>query len=148
MKYNIGKEGVIHGGDNIRKVTELGLRQYKLNLEMFIDLAKNIHALPILVTQARLVSEKNTEKEKSMIGYHYQKMNHQTLVGAFEDTDKIILSVAQSKGIPALDVSKKMTGKGEYFSDAVHLTKSGSNQLAIHISNFLFKEIRKSIEES
>ena len=34
---------------------------------MFVDLANNIHATPILVTQARLVDKNNTPEEKSII---------------------------------------------------------------------------------
>jgi hypothetical protein len=37
-----------------------------------------------------------------------------------------------------IDASKQLSGKGKYFSDHVHLNLSGSEQLAILITEFLF----------
>ena len=142
-KYHIGNEGAIQSGEYTNEVNELGPKQYRINVEMFIDLAMNIHAVPILVTQARLVAHDNTDEEKSRIGYHYQKMKHQVLVKAFEKTDDIIITVSKSKHVPVIDVSKQMSGKGEYFSDHVHLSDKGSSQLAIIISEYLFSLIKK-----
>jgi lysophospholipase L1-like esterase len=142
-KYHIGNEGAIQSGEYIKEVNELGLKQYRLNVEMFVDLARNIHAVPILVTQARLVAHKNTDEEKSRIGYHYQKMNHQTLVKAFEKTDDIIRTVAKSKHTPIIDASKRMSGKDEFFTDHVHLSNKGSNQLAMIMSEYLFSLIKE-----
>ena len=110
---------------------------------MFVDLAKNIHAIPILVTQARLVAHDNTDEEKSKIRYDYQRMEHQTLVEAFEKTDDIITNVAKSKHALIVDASKQMTGKDEYFGDHVHLSESGSNQLAVTISEYLFTHLKE-----
>lgn len=142
-KYHIGNEGAIQSGEYTNEVNELGLKQYRLNVEMFVDLARNIHAFPILVTQARLVANDNTDEEKSIIGYHYQKMKHQILVEAFEKTDDIIINVAKSKHVPIIDASNQMSGKDGYFSDHVHLSDRGSNKLAITISEYLFTLIKE-----
>ncbi len=143
-KYHIGIEGVIQSGEHTKEVNELGLRQYRLNVEMFVDIARNINAIPILVTQARLVARNNTAEEKSRIGYDYQKMKHKMLVKAFEKTDDIIINVAKSKHVTTIiDASKLMSGKGEYFNDHVHLSDKGSDRLAIIISEYLLHLVKE-----
>lgn len=143
-KYQIGKEGTIQSGDYTRKVTKLGLKQYRLNIEMFVDLARNIGAVPVLITQARLVALENTEEEKDRIGYGYQRMSHRTLLSAFEETDEVIKQVSHSKHVHMIDASKQLSGKGKYFSDHVHLNPAGSDQLAIVISEFLLPLVNES----
>ena len=142
-KYRVGSEGAIQGGEYTNEVKGLGLRQYKLNVEMFVDLATNIDAVPVLVTQPRLVARDNTVEDKSKINYDFQNMSPEVLVRAFEETDEIMISVAKSKNIPiVIDASKQMNGKGEYFTDHVHLNDEGSNQLSVIISEHLFQLIK------
>ena len=78
-----------------------------------------------------------------MIGYQFQKMNHKTLVTAFEKTDEIILSVAEYKSVPVINLSKMMTGALGYFNDHVHQSEEGSRHLAKIVAaelNVLIKE--------
>jgi lysophospholipase L1-like esterase len=142
-KYHVGSEGIIQSSEYSNEVSELGLRQYKLNVEMFVDLALNINAIPILVTQPRLVAGDNTEEDKSKIRYDFQNMNPEELVKAYKKTDEIMISVAKTKNIPVItDASKQMNGKGEYFADHVHLNAAGSNRLSMIISEQLFQLIK------
>ena len=141
-KLNVGREGAVEKIKNDREVNQLGLKQYRLNIEMFVDLARNIDAVPILAKQARLVSQDNTDEEKSRIFYRYQHMQHQTLVDAFKKTDDIIENVAESKKVPMVDPSKQMTGEGEYFCDHIHLSDKGSQKLASIMADFLYQLIQ------
>jgi len=144
-KYRVSKEGIIKSGKYGNQVNKLGLKQYKINVEMFVDLAINIDVVPILVTQARLVARDNTSEDKSRIGYDNQKMKHAVLVKAFEETDDVIMSVAKSKNVPVvINASEKMNGKSEYFSDHVHLTDAGSNRLSVIVSEHLFNLIESN----
>lgn len=147
-KYNVGVEGASKVSQSYEEMNELGLGQYRLSLEMFVDLARNIHATPILVTQARLVDKNNTLEEKSRIGYKYQKMNHMNLAKAFEKTDEIIKEVSIEKKVHMIDPSKKLSGKPEFFKDHVHTTDEGSYQLAKIISEDLLDLIKnKSLQK-
>ncbi|MBN1695284.1 SGNH/GDSL hydrolase family protein [candidate division WOR-3 bacterium] len=141
-KYHVGGEGIVKESECYREIQELGLKQYRLNVEMFADLARNINAVPILVKQARLVSRNNTDEEKSIICYKFQGMQHQTLVDAFEKTDDIIADIAKSKNVAMADPSKQMTGKSAYFSDHIHLSDAGSKKLAMILSDYLFTLIK------
>jgi len=143
-KYRVGSEGAIQSSEYTNEVKELGLRQYKLNVEMFVDLAMNINAVPILVTQPRLVARDNTVEDKSKINYDFQNMSPEVLVKAFEKTDEIMISVAKSKNVPiVIDASEQMNGKGEYFTDHVHLNDAGSNRLSKILSEHLFQIINE-----
>ena len=49
-KLNTGPEGAIDNQLRLTSFSELGLEQYKLNLELFVDITRNIGATPILFT--------------------------------------------------------------------------------------------------
>lgn len=140
-KFNLGSEGIIQGDEYSREIHDHGPTQFQLNIEMFTDLAHNIGATPILVTQARLVTHNNSEKEKSRIGYHFVRMKHEVLLEAFQRADDIILDVAKSKQVAVIDAAKQMSGKSEYFGDHVHLSDPGSRELAKIISEYLFPRL-------
>ncbi len=142
-KFNIGFEGAISKGEYSNEITELALKQYRLNVEMFVDLARNIGAVPILMTQARLVTQKNTDKEKKRICYDHQKRNHQSLCEAFRKIDEIIMSVAKSKEVFMIDASKSLTGKVAFFEDHVHLSDDGSYNLASFTAKYLSNLIKE-----
>ncbi|MBT4119390.1 MAG: hypothetical protein HOG89_00190 [Candidatus Peribacter sp.] len=136
-KFRIGSEGIIPTGESVNVFDNPWPQQYRVNAEMFVDLARNIDAVPILVTQARLVSQKNTEEEKALIKYDYVRMDHETLVQAFETLDEILREVASHKGIPIVEASKEMSGNSEYFTDHVHFTEAGSAEITSIISEYL-----------
>ncbi len=75
----------------------LGLRQYRLNVELFVDAARNIGAIPILLTQATLVAPDNDEESRQRISYQYQSLDHADLVAAFDECHRVIRAVAQNK---------------------------------------------------
>jgi hypothetical protein len=109
---------------------------------MFIDLANNINAVPILVTQARLVDKNNTPEEKLIIETQ-SEMAHKNILRAYEKIDEIIKGVSVSKKVHVVDASKTISGKIKYFIDAVHTSKEGSYQLAKIVSDSLFNLIKK-----
>jgi lysophospholipase L1-like esterase len=146
-KYNIGLEGASKRIESDQEINELGLRQYKLSLEMLVDLARNIHSTPILVTQPRLVSKNNTDEEKLRIGYKYVRLNHSNIAKAFELTDEIIKDVSKSKYVHMIDPSKELSGKSEYFYDQVHTTDEGSYQLAKIVSEDLYDLIKNNLKQ-
>jgi hypothetical protein len=142
-KYNIDVEGAIPEGDLEDEIYEIGLRQYRLNMEMFVDLARNIGAVPILMIQPRLVALSNSEEDKSVIAYDHFKLDHQTLCDAFEKTDEIVRSVARSKNALLIDASEGITGKSEYFIDGIHTSDKGSYHFALVTANRLMDILKE-----
>jgi lysophospholipase L1-like esterase len=129
-RLDIGDEGRSPPGGPVEKLSPAALRQYKLNVETFVDLARNIGAIPVLVLQARLVHRNNTEEQRDKIRYSYVKLTHPLLCQAFEKIDTIIHQVAAEKGVKVIGASSRLNGREEYFLDHVHLNLAGSAALA------------------
>jgi lysophospholipase L1-like esterase len=129
-KQNRNVEGIIPSGEYVSKVSEMGLRQYKLTVETFVDLARNIGAVPILMTEVHLVAKNNTESQRRRIHYNQTLLTHAGLVDAYEKMDQILYSVSKDKGVHLIDASKVLTGKDEFLADHVHLTNKGSKAVA------------------
>lgn len=130
-KYGVTAEGAVDPGrEPAGEVTETALRQYRVTMELFVDLARNIGAVPVLMTQPRLVSPDNTPQEKQRIGYDIVGLDHDELLRAFELTDGIIREIAREKEVALIDASELFTGRGELFVDHVHLSDRGADAVA------------------
>lgn len=145
----VGLEGALRRTGDDRRIAESehidtysdtytgwGVRQYKLNLSLIADAARNIGATPIFLTQARLVTEMNTEAERERIVYHLVQLSHQELVQAFAETDEAIFDVAEMEGVKVLDLSS-LNGRSDLFQDHVHTSSKGSEAIAQAVADFL-----------
>lgn len=147
-KYRLGPEGPKPSGEYGSETSSIALRQFRLNVEMFVDAARNIGATPVLMTQARLVARNNTQEQREKIQYDYVLLTHEALCEAFEKTDEIIADVAEKKSVFLIDASKQITGKDYVFDDHVHLTASGSEELADITARRLMELLeKKQMEE-
>lgn len=136
-KLRPGPEGQIPEGGSERTYGRLAVDQYRLNIEMIVDVARNIGADAVLLTQATLVAPDNDEEDRERINYEYQRMSHETLVRAFADCNDVIRSVAREKGVPLLDLAGMLGGRPELFEDHVHLSSRGSAAIAAEVAGFL-----------
>jgi len=130
-------------GDYSSNLSEVALRQYRLNVSTFVDLSRNINAVPILMTEARLVARNNNASEKKRIFYEHVLLTHEALCDAFEKTDEIINEVAKEKNAHLIDASKYVTGRDELFIDHVHLNATGSEELAKQVASQLRQILKK-----
>ena len=136
-KYPVGDEGVILQAEYKDTYSPYAVKQYRLDVELIVDACRNIGATPVLVTQATLASANNSPEERKMIQYHYQHLTHPALVRAFDETYGVLRSVGKEKKVAVLDLAKEFNGKVELFTDAVHLTKKGSEKVADRVAGFL-----------
>ncbi len=137
-------EGVISNKDTLLTNFELGLTQYKKNIEASIKLAQQIGARPVLAIEERLVSRTNTEAEKETISYQMVNVkNHEELVSIFEGCDQILMDCATEFDLPLLNANQFMKGGLNYFKDHVHTTPLGSERIAE-----IYKDFFLSIFES
>ena len=130
----LSMEGIQKFGDLQDQVSALnpdGFRQYRLAMEMFVDLAVNIGAKPILVTQARLVHPSNTPVQRESIEYHHVGLTHEALVETFDRLDEIVRDVAAEKGAMLVDASAELSGKDWVFSDHIHFDLEGRGSEAM-----------------
>ena len=122
-----------------------GFRQYQLAMKMFVDLARNIGAEPILMTQARLVHGSNalTPEKQKRIDYHHVGLSHEALLETFDRLDGIVRKVAAEKGVMLIDASAHLSGKVWAFDDHVHVVPKGSEALAQFVADYLQSILRK-----
>ena len=142
----LGKEGIIKSKDtrsSIAVFKTLQFRQYQLAMEMFVDLARNIGASPILVTQARLVHADNTEEQRQRIDYHHVGLNHEALLETFARQDAIIKRVALAKQISVFDASQEFSGKDWAFDDHVHFVPKGAEAMGKFISSKIIELLKQ-----
>ncbi len=147
-KLKIGKEGLQKTSDTQNSIATLNpkaFRQYQLAMEMFVDLARNIDAEPILMTQARLVYGSNvlTPEKKKRVDYHHVGLSHEALVETFDRLDGIVRNVSDAKGVRLIDTSGYLSGKDWAFDDHVHVVPKGSEALAQFVADHLQKILRE-----
>jgi lysophospholipase L1-like esterase len=125
--------------NSIETLNPGGFRQYQLAMEVFVDLARNIGAEPILLTQARLVHESNNldSQQQKRIDYHYARLSLDALVETFDRLDRIVRKVATEKGAILIDASAHLSGKEWAFDDHVHVMPKGSEALAQFVADHL-----------
>lgn len=118
------------------KLSDWALKQFELNLKLICAAARNIGAVPVLITQARLPTEDNLDKVKDKIRYRYVRLNHARLVRAFDACDRAIQDVGEKDNVPVLDLAKKISGNEKYFVDHVHTNPEGSVAIAKEVVQF------------
>ena len=138
----IGREGVAPEGPYQSTLSGFAIDQYRLDVKLIVDLARDIGAIPILITQATLVSPRNSEKERRLISYEYQLLTHSALVQAFAATYQVLRAVGSEKSVPVLDLAKDLNGRAEFFTDHVHLNAKGSEEVARRVAEFLAPFLR------
>jgi len=136
-KADVGPEGTIPGQGYQSTYSPLGVRQFKLNIQLIVDATRNIGATPILLTQATLVSADNSEEDRRKIAYEYQRLGHESILDAYRNAREVVLSVAQEKGVDFLDLGEMFSGQSDLFKDHAHTTPKGSNTIAKATATFL-----------
>jgi lysophospholipase L1-like esterase len=140
-KLRPGLEGVLPEGEYSSTFGPYGPRQYRLNLELIVEASRSIGAIPVLTTQATLLTPDNTERERRSIGYGFQLMTHDALVEALDETYRQTSEVASAKKVALIDLAAEMNGRRELFADHVHTTPEGSRELAQRVAASLATQL-------
>ena len=141
-QYKIGKEGLEESQTVLfpkTAINPLAIDQYRLAMEVFVDLARNIGARPILMTQARLIHESNVSSPPSTIDFHRVQLTPDALLEISNELDQLIRDVSMKKGVPLIDASAHLSGKEWAFEDHVHLLPPGSRALAQQVVEFFLE---------
>lgn len=129
-RLEAGIEGKKPKGEFVSDFGEIGPKQFRLSAEMFVELARNIGAVPILMTEARLVTPDSSPLQQERVKYDFQLLTHEAVCRAFELCDEMIRSIAQEKQVYLIDASAQLTGQDSLFVDHVHFTVAGSKRIA------------------
>jgi len=128
LKADLEGEVVQREGTFDFELQEEALKQYKLNVQLFVDCAKDIGATPVLMTEARLVVR--ADENETTDAQAKNRAADETLLTAYERIEQILRDVAKDKNAILLDSSRQLNGRREFFADRVHLTENGSHELA------------------
>lgn len=109
--------------------TPEALRQFRLNVRLICDLAHNIGAKAVLVTQARMIPPEFS-KEPPREHWEGVRLERESCVRAYKACDEVLQEVAKEKGAVFLDASAVISGQERYFIDVVHVTPEGAQKLA------------------
>ena len=140
-----GAEGRTPEGEITDHYTDWALKQYRLNVETFVDACRNFGAIPVLFTQPRLIALDNTEEDKKRIDYHYPLLTHEALCMAFTNCDSIIQSVAEEKNAEYFDFARNFIGRSEYWADYIHFNNVGSSKAADVLTEFFVRLLEGKI---
>ncbi len=148
-KYKVGLEGARRRGHNhnyyeARQMFPAAVGQFELNVELFVDAAKNIGAVPVVMSQPRLVTADNAELEEHKLRNFRPMFRHQDyVVDCFKAADQIIQRVAREKSAVFIHAAAQFTGDGDMFVDHIHLSESGSRRLAAYVADQLIPLLPK-----
>ena len=142
-RYRMGVEGVIPEGPIPAQIQGAALDQYRLNLELFVDCARNIGAVPLLMTEARLITPDLPDSARKRIPYEYTLFDHETLLKAYEQADRIIKEVGREKKVDVIDAAAVISGNEQLLYDHVHTTAQGSRRLAELAAESVEKSLSK-----
>lgn len=137
-RHDVGPEGAVDAerAEN-RRISPLAFDQYRLNVSLVVDAARNLGATPVLLTQASLLAADNTEADRARIRYGYQGLDHDELVETFETCNRIVREVGAAKEAEVLDLAADLSGRSELFDDHIHTSREGSAALAAAVAEFL-----------
>ena len=140
-KFHAGPEGA-QPDKHSSEISATALRQYRLTLETFVDMARNAHAVPLLIPEARLLAPQNTENEREMINYASQTLTPEAIWPATVKMEEIIHTVAHEKSADVIDTAS-MDGNTLYLMDNSHLTTEGAQKLAEITADALEQLLRR-----
>jgi hypothetical protein len=143
-EFQPGLEGALRQGERREEFDADAERQYRLDLELLVDGARDIGAVPVLMTQGSLVSERTSDVDRNKINYGYQSLNATGLLKAFQACDGAVHRVASEKGVGMVDAAAVLDGRGEYFEDHVHLSLRGGDVLSDLVADYLAKDFGKA----
>jgi hypothetical protein len=146
MDVDIGLEGAVVSTEPKSRYENSKIEQYRLNIELFIDCARNIGAVPILATEVRLLTRKMTASDKSKIGYNWMDLTHEALLDAYEACDRVIFDIAERKEVRLFDAASLFSGRSDLLLDHIHLSPQGSDTLSTYIAENLTNVLEDTVE--
>jgi lysophospholipase L1-like esterase len=130
-KLKVGLEGASRKTEGTYQIHPRALKQFQLTLELFVDGARNIGAVPILMTEGRLIGPHNEKDEPDRLRFVKNYMPFDYSFSAYQTADEIIKKVAAEKKADLIDTASLLVETDrDIFFDHVHLTDYGSQVIS------------------
>lgn len=114
-----------------------GMMFWRRNLQDFVHTVRADGAVPVLVVQATLVTPQLSDELRERVRYKFMDLGHKDVVELNELMVRVLQQVAQEERVEVIDVREGINGRGEYFTDHVHLSPAGSEAVAVAVSQAL-----------
>jgi len=121
------------------------LRQFRLSVELFADLARDIDAIPVLVLQSRLAHPDNKAEDVRRLPLKALRLEHPALCQVLDQLDTVVREIAKKKTVRLIDSPSRFNGRSEFFADAIQLNPAGSKALAYEVAPFLTEVIKTAL---
>jgi lysophospholipase L1-like esterase len=116
-------------GKKLSMQTQKITRQFKKNLQLFINICEARNITPVLMTQASRLQEEPDELIFKNICRLFEEdhgISYDELKCAFDTFNIAIRDVGRKNGVPVIDLANSIPPEKEYIYDYVHLTDKGS----------------------
>jgi lysophospholipase L1-like esterase len=114
------------------------LREFRANLQMFVDLCRARQSTPVLMTQANRLRENldpRTWKEVQVL--EAQGISYAAFMELYGLFNQAIRDLGAANRVLVVDLAREIPSEPKYVSDVVHLTERGSKLTARIISRDL-----------
>ena len=120
---------------------QVGISRYKVLVDEFIRLSRDMGAQPILCLEEHFLSSKSTISENDI---HFQMrhvdnstIEHSTILRTYEDCNSILINTARVHNIPLINVTGRFSNRTDLFNDLIHTSEKGSLLMAQLYTNKL-----------
>ncbi len=145
--FSVGAEGFVGSGEIADDYGPFGPAQFRLNLELIVEASRRIGAEPVLTTQASLLWPDASPEARERITYSYQRLSHDALVSAYQETFRIVEEIGRERDVPVIDVARALAGREGLLDDHVHTTPEGSRAVAEVVAEGLLPLLEARIAE-
>jgi hypothetical protein len=138
-------------GKNRQPIDQAALaREFKLNLETFIQICKIRGIIPVLMTQQNRIKaqpDRVVLRELNIFGQP-RGMTYADYKEIYDLFNQTIRETGAENGVMMIDLAKKIPPEKEYQFDAIHLTDQGSKLAATIIQEKLRPLVRPGFASS
>jgi hypothetical protein len=135
-------------GTSVNLNEKLAGKEFKLNLQMFVNICKARNITPVLATEAsRLKMSPDDVVYAHLAGALKLNIRFVQIYSAALYFDNIIREVGRENDIPVIDLAKLIPKTNEYIYDAYHFSNAGSELAAEIITKELYNLIKASEKE-
>lgn len=127
-KYSLGTEGQKHTSPKPKTISDTAIKQFQMNIETFVNLARSSGATPVLMTQPSIIKPEQ-QSTSDRVKFHFTELTPDQTLKAFHKATTIIRNKAEQMNTPLFDGYKVMSERAEQFADHVHFNEKGSKTM-------------------
>jgi lysophospholipase L1-like esterase len=143
-KLRPGTEGAAQAHETVDRYSEVGPRQFKLNLRLLVDASREIGATPVLLTEASLLASGTRSEDLKRVQYEYQSLTPEALLRTLKSCEDAVREVAKEKKAELWDTAAVLGQRSELFDDHVHLSRAGAEAISTAVAGNLVRLLGKA----